>query len=54
MYYDEKGQKIQILEKVVRILIEECWNNLSEVSKNRIEELTGVNFSSYIPSNKWR
>ena len=42
MYYDEKGQRIQTLEKVVKILLEECWNWLSENAKNQITELTGI------------
>lgn len=43
MYYDEHGQRIQTLEKIVRILIEECWNDLSENAKKQITELTGIN-----------
>ena len=42
MSHDEKGQRIQTLEKIVRILIEECWNDLSEIAKKRITELTGI------------
>lgn len=45
MYYDEKGQKIQTIEKILRILLEEFWNYFSETSKKRIEDLTGLNFS---------
>lgn len=40
MYFDITNKKVEVLMKVVTVLLEELWSQLSKESKDKIKDIT--------------